>query len=157
MWRTTRSLNVLQNPLADLTLLLLAASPSIAVLFELTTLFILAAHHQAGDATSFRLVLRQVGCDAPQTGCTRRGVLIIVYLLLLLPLGHLGLSSTLTKRIGVPPFVSGELEKSAPAAGSTPRCLLVLAYVNLRLILTLPLLATTTDAASGGPSQPVGG
>ena len=133
---------VLQNPLADLTLLLLGGIAVIAVLFEFTTLFILAAHHQAGDATSFRLVLRQVGATLRKM-LHPQGLLIVVYLLLLLPLGHLGLSSTLTKKIGVPPFVSEELEKSASSSLLYTGFLLVLTYVNLRLILTLPLLATT--------------
>ncbi len=133
---------VLKNPLADITLLVLAAFAVLVVLCEFTTLFILAAHHQAGDSTSFRLVLRQVW------GTIRKmlhpqGLLIVLYLLLLLPLGHLGLSSTLTKQIGVPPFVSEELQKSTTSSLLYTGFLLVLTYLNLRLILTLPILATT--------------
>ena len=136
-------LNVLLNPLADLTLLILASVAVVAIVVELTTLFILAAHHQAGDSTSFRLVLRQVGWTIRKLAHPT-GVLIIVYLLLLLPLGQLGLSSTFTKHIGVPPFISGELHKSATTSGLYTALLVVLVYVNLRLILTLPLLATTS-------------
>ena len=72
-----------------------------------------------------------------------QGLLIVLYLLLLLPLGHLGLSSTLTKQIGVPPFVSEELQKSTTSSLLYTGFLLVLTYLNLRLILTLPILATT--------------
>ena len=82
--------------------------------------------------------------------CTPQGVLIVVYLLLLLPLAHFGLSSTLTKQIGVPPFVSEELFKSATTSWLYVGFLLVLAYVNLRLILTLPLLATTSATRVAG-------
>jgi glycerophosphoryl diester phosphodiesterase len=133
---------VLQNPLADLTLLVLALVAVLIVFTEFTTLFTLAAHHQQGDSTSFRLVLRQVWATIRKL-FHPQGLLIVVYLLLLLPLAHLGLSSTLTKKIGVPPFVSEELGKSASTSIAYVAILLVLAYVNLRLILTMPLLATT--------------
>jgi glycerophosphoryl diester phosphodiesterase len=136
-------LNVLLNPLADFTLLILASVAVVAIVIELTTLFVLADHHQLGDSTSFRLVLRQVGWTIRKLAHPT-GVLIIVYLLLLLPLGQLGMSSALTKRIGVPPFISGELHKSATTSGLYTALLVVLVYVNLRLILTLPLLATTS-------------
>jgi glycerophosphoryl diester phosphodiesterase len=134
---------VLSNPLADLTLLILACIAVLAVFCEFTTLFILAAHHQAGDSTSFRLVLRQMGRTLRKLW-SPGGVLILIYLLLLLPLAHFGLSSTLTKQIGVPPFVSEELFKSATTSWAYVAFLVVLAYVNLRLILTLPVLATTS-------------
>ena len=138
-----RIAHVLQNPLADITLLLLAGAAVLIVAAEFTTLFVLAAHHQAGDSTSFRLVLRQVWMTVRKL-FHPQGLLIVVYVLLLLPLGHLGLSSTLTKKIGVPPFVSEELMKSATSSLLYSGFLLVLLYLNLRLILTLPLLATTS-------------
>ena len=43
-----------------MTLLAIAIAAVIAIIAELATLFILASHHQSGDATSFHLVLRQV-------------------------------------------------------------------------------------------------
>lgn len=135
-------LTVLQNPLADVTLLVLAGVAVLAITVELTTLVILAGHHQAGDATSFRLVLRQLGWTLRKL-LHPQGLLVVVYLLLLLPLGQLGLSSALTKRVGVPPFISGELYKTAPTSVAYTALLIGLIYLNLRLILTLPVLATT--------------
>ncbi len=135
-------LTVLQNPVADITLFVLACAAVVAIVIELTTLFILSAHHQAGDSTSFRLVLRQLGRTLRKLVCPQ-GLLVVVYLLLLLPLGQLGLSSALTKRVGVPPFVSGELYKGATTSVVYTAFLILLIYLNLRLILTLPLLATT--------------
>src|SRR6187397_2165929 len=52
--------HVLRNPLADLTLLIIAIVAVIAIIGELVTLFILAAHHQSGNAISLRLVLWQL-------------------------------------------------------------------------------------------------
>ena len=134
--------NVVTNPLALLTLLVLAVVAAGSVLFEIVTLFILASHHQAGQDTSFRLVLRQVGRTFRKL-LHPQGLLVAVYLLLLLPLGQFGTTSTLTRKIAVPPFISDELAKSPTTAIVYTGIMLVLLYLNIRLVLTLPVLATT--------------
>ena len=48
--------HVLRNPFADVTLLVIAIVAVIATLAELVTLFILASHHQDGEASSLRLL-----------------------------------------------------------------------------------------------------
>ena len=138
-----RILHVLRNPLADVTLLIIAMIAVIAIIGELVTLYILASHHQSGNATSFRLVLWQLW-ETIKKLAHPQGLLMIVYLILLLPLGQLGLTSILTKKVAVPPFVSEELSKSLPSALLYSAVLLVISYLNLRLIFTLPLLGTTT-------------
>jgi glycerophosphoryl diester phosphodiesterase len=135
--------HVLRNPLADVTLLVIAIVAAIAIVAELATLYILASHHQARVATSFRLVLRQLW-ETIKKLAHLQGLLMIVYLILLLPLGQLGLTSILTKKVGVPPFISEELSKSPSTSLIYSAVLLVISYLNLRLIFTLPLLSTTT-------------
>jgi glycerophosphoryl diester phosphodiesterase len=90
--------HVLRNPLADVTLLVIAIVAVVTIMTELVTLFVLASHHQDGDATSFRLVLRQVWGTIKKL-VHPQGLLMIVYLILLLPLGHLGLTTILTKKV----------------------------------------------------------
>jgi glycerophosphoryl diester phosphodiesterase len=63
---------------------------------------------------------------------------------LLLPLGQLGLTAILTKKVAVPPFVSEELSKSGSGSLLYGAFLLVVFYLNVRLLFTLPLLGTTT-------------
>jgi glycerophosphoryl diester phosphodiesterase len=135
--------HVLRNPLADVTLLIIAIVAVIAIIAELVTLFILASHHQAGNAISLRLVLWQLW-EMIKKLVHLQGLLMIVYLILLLPLGQLGLTSILTKKVAVPPFVSEELSKSPSSSLLYSGVLLVISYLNLRLIFTLPLLGTTT-------------
>ncbi len=135
--------HVLRNPLADVTLLIIAIVTVIAIIGELVTLFILASHHQSGNAISLRLVLWQLW-EAITKLFHPQGLLMIVYLILLLPLGQLGLTSILTKKVAVPPFVSEELSKSPTSSLVYSAVLLVITYLNLRLIFTLPLLGTTT-------------
>ncbi len=138
-----RIAHVLTNPLADLTLIVLGAIAVLAVFCEFTLLFVLASQTQAGETPSLRSVFGQVWRTLRKL-FGPQGLLIVVYLLLLLPLGQFGLSSTLTKKIAVPPFVSGELMKSTSTSLMYSGVLLVLFYLNLRLVMTLPLLATTS-------------
>jgi glycerophosphoryl diester phosphodiesterase len=135
--------HVLRNPFADVTLLVIAIVAVIAILAELVTLFVLASHHQDGEETSLRLVLRQVWGTIKKLAHPQ-GLLMIIYLILLLPLGQLGLTSILTKNVAVPPFVSEELSKSPSMNLIYSAVLLLIGYLNLRLILTLPLLGTTS-------------
>ncbi len=135
--------HVLRNPLADITLLVIAIVAVIAILAELVTLFVLASHHQDGEATSLRLVLRQVWGTIKKLAHPQ-GLLMIIYLILLLPLGQLGLTSILTKKVAVPPFISEELSKSPSMNLLYSAVLLLIGYLNLRLILTLPVLGTTS-------------
>jgi glycerophosphoryl diester phosphodiesterase len=135
--------HVLRNPLADVTLLIIAIVAVIAIIAELVTLFILASHHQSGNAISIRLVLWQLW-EVIKKLVHPQGLLMIVYLILLLPLGQLGLTSILTKKVAVPPFVSEELSKSPSSSLLYSAVLLVISYLNLRLIFTLPLLGATT-------------
>jgi glycerophosphoryl diester phosphodiesterase len=102
--------HVLRNPLADVTLLTIAIVAVIAIFGELVILFVLASHHQGtgvpgAEATSLRLVLRQVWGTIKKL-FHPQGLLMMVYLILLLPLGQLGLTSILTKKVAVPPFIS---------------------------------------------------
>ena len=135
--------HVLRNPLADVTLLLIAVVAVVTIMAELITLFVVASHHQDGDATSFRLMLRQVW-ETIKKLVHPQGLLMVIYLILLLPLGQLGLTAILTKKVAVPPFVSEELTKSGSGSLLYGAFLLVVFYANVRLLFTLPLLGTTT-------------
>ena len=140
--------HVLRNPLADLTLLAIAIVAVVAIFGELVILFVLASHHQetgvpGAEATSLRLVLRQVWGTIKKL-FHPQGLLMIAYLILLLPLGQLGLTSILTKKVAVPPFISEELSKNPSQSLLYSGVLLIITYLNLRLIFTLPLLGTTS-------------
>lgn len=135
--------HVLGNPFADVTLLLIAIVAVIAIVAELAILFILASHDQSGETTSLRLVLWQLWETITKLAHPQ-GLLMIIYLILLLPLGQFGLTSILTKKVAVPPFISEELSKTPSSSLLYSAALLVISYLNLRLIFTLPVLATTT-------------
>lgn len=67
-------------------------------------------------------------------------LLLIPYLVLLVPLGQAGIGSVLSRWVAIPAFVSDELLKEPRNALIYAAVLLVLWWLNLRLILTVPLL-----------------
>jgi glycerophosphoryl diester phosphodiesterase len=142
--------------------LAIAVVAVIAIFGELVILFVLASHHQETGvpfdrrrpelveglrahegATSLRLVLHQVW-ETIKKLFHPQGLMMIVYLILLLPLGQLGLTSILTKKVAVPPFISEELSKNPSQSLLYSGVLLVITYLNLRLIFTVPLLGATS-------------
>lgn len=68
---------------------------------------------------------------------------LLCYLFLLLPLTGFGFTSTFTRGIAIPSFVSGELLKSASSTVALGAFLLVLAVLNVRLALTVPVFVLT--------------
>ena len=136
--------HVLRNPFADLTLLLIAGRRGCRDHGRAITLFVLASHHQDGDRHLVPARCSSQVWETIKKLVHPQGLLIIIYLILLLPLGQLGLTSILTKKVAVPPFVSEELSKSGTGSLLYGAFTLVVFYLNLRLILTLPLLGTTS-------------
>ena len=131
------------NPLIVAMIVTVAVILVAVALAELETIFILAEHHQTSGGTTAGRVLRQLrGTMRKLLGW--QSLLVIGYLLLLVPLAHFGLSATLTQRIAVPPFVSEELAKSEYSSVAYTLFQLVVAYLNLRLIFTIPLVSATT-------------
>lgn len=70
---------------------------------------------------------------------------LIGYLFVLVPLTGFGFTSVLTRGIAIPSFVSGELAKSPTSEAVFAAVLLVLAWVNIRLALTVPVFVLTSS------------
>ncbi|UOR01012.1 glycerophosphoryl diester phosphodiesterase membrane domain-containing protein [Leucobacter allii] len=68
---------------------------------------------------------------------------LLVYLFLLLPLTGFGFTSTVTRGIAIPPFISGELAKSPASSIALTLVLIALALLNVRLSLTVPVFVLT--------------
>lgn len=81
-----------------------------------------------------------------------RSLPLISYLFLLLPLSGFGFTSTLARGVAIPAFISGELLKSPSSTVALAIFLLLLAWLNLRLSLTLPIFVVSTGRAAGRTS-----
>jgi len=140
---TSTATTLLANPgsVALLVLLLLLA---VAALVVQSAIVAIAADGQQDDPTgalprpraiALAVARRLRALARPST------FLLLPYLLLLAPLGHVALGSVLTRWIAVPGFISGELTKSPGGTVAWIAISLVLWYVNLRLVLAVPFLA----------------
>ncbi|MCY7234534.1 glycerophosphodiester phosphodiesterase [Streptococcus dysgalactiae] len=68
-------------------------------------------------------------------------ILFVGYVLLTIPVLHLGLSSVITEKLYIPEFIVGELSKTVTTKYLLYVAFAFLFYLNLRLIYFLPLLA----------------
>ena len=73
-----------------------------------------------------------------------RSLPLLGYLFVLVPLSGFGFTSALTRGIAIPSFISGELMKSSATAIGFAVFLLVLAWLNVRFALTVPLFVLTS-------------
>ena len=65
----------------------------------------------------------------------------IVYFLITIPTINLGVKSVIAKNLFIPKFISNEIMKTTSGFIIWSLIMLILAYINLRLIFTLPLTA----------------
>lgn len=105
-----------------------------------------AKDHQA---ITFRTVVRDVANTA-QKLLRPSSFPLFIYLFVIVPLSGFGFASTLSQGITVPTFISGELMKSPATATIWLGFLLLLALLNLRFALALPIFVLTE--ATGGKS-----
>lgn len=73
---------------------------------------------------------------------------LVAYLFVLLPLTGFGFTTALAQSIAVPPFISGELMKGQVSAAAWIVLMIVLAVLNIRFSVTLPVFVLT-DATGG--------
>jgi glycerophosphoryl diester phosphodiesterase len=76
---------------------------------------------------------------------------LFCYLFFIVPLSGFGFASVLSQGIAVPSFISGELLKSPVTSAIWTGFMLLIALLNLRFALSLPVFALTT--ATGGRSM----
>ena len=69
----------------------------------------------------------------------------IVYFLITIPTINLGVKSVIAKNLFIPKFISNEIMKTTSGFIIWGLIMLILAYINLRLIFTLPLTAIADE------------
>lgn len=72
-----------------------------------------------------------------------QALLVLAYIILMIPLGNFGLTSTLFESLKIPDFIPAELSKSLMGRLSYWGAMGGLGYLNLRLIFFLPLLVSS--------------
>lgn len=129
---------VLTNPLALVMLVVLALLAIIAIYFELGFFFLVTQaflHKEPVVAkTIMTKLLKRVGAFL-----SFQLLFFLVYLVLLLPLASIGVQSMLTDSLRLPYFIADELFKSTSGTLLYVSVMLLVFYISMRLIFTLPI------------------
>ncbi len=134
----------LANPFADLLLLAIALLIAGLLYLEIAVLLVVAHRHQRGERVTLRAVVR----DAVGPAGSRRlrhpsTVLLIPYLLLVVPVGNVGLGLVLSQAVRIPDLVRGEVLSTVGGAIAYVVVIAVAVYLNLRLVFTVSVLVSS--------------
>ncbi|MGR4009431.1 glycerophosphoryl diester phosphodiesterase membrane domain-containing protein [Leucobacter sp. 1207-22] len=114
---------------------------------QLMLLIIMLARIRSGELLEMRPVLRQLGTAARKL-LRPSSAALFFYVLLVVPLSGFGFISTLSQGISIPHFVSGELLKSPTGSTIWYAFIFVLAFLNVRFALSMPIFVLS-DATGG--------
>ena len=114
---------------------------------QLMLLIIMLARIRSGESLEVRPVLRQLGTAARKL-LRPSSAALFFYVLLVVPLSGFGFISTLSQGISIPHFVSGELLKSPTGSTIWYAFIFVLAFLNVRFALSMPIFVLS-DATGG--------
>jgi len=110
----------------------------VALLIQAAVFTLAAAMQQSsGRMPAPRVLIRKVFTRLRELARPST-LLLIPYGFLIAPLGHAGLGSVLSNWLSVPNFIGGELSKTTGGAITYAVLLILVWYVNLRLILVVP-------------------
>lgn len=131
--------SVMSHPLSLLALLIFIMVFAFLFMLEMRTLISVIYLSRTDQHLSFKKVLRQsFGRLKDLSG--RNLLYFLLYLLLTLPVAGVLIGSTLTDGLYIPTFITGEFEKTTIGSIGLLVVQLVLIYLNLRLIYTVPNL-----------------
>lgn len=136
-----------QNPLGVAIVVLSLLLTVFAVLTQLAIFAVVARGREDGTDLRTRAIVSHLSRRLLVLVRRPSTLVLIPYLVLLLPLGHIGFGSALTRWVSIPSFVSDELMKSPTTMAIYFGFLFVLWWLNLRLVFALPLLALSELSA----------
>lgn len=138
------------GPGLPVTLLLIVVITLLAfwlISLQLALLIIALGRIRAGESLHLRVVAADLGHIAKKLVRPSSAPLVGL-LFFLMPLANFGFISVLTRAISVPAFITGELEKTATGTIALIVFFAVIAFLNLRFALALPIFALS-DATGG--------
>jgi glycerophosphoryl diester phosphodiesterase len=126
-------------PLADVLLLAIAVIALAALALQLSATVVMIDRQQSGLPTTVRTLASDT-LRALRKILHVQFPLLLVYLVLVIPLGGLGVASVLMPDSVIPQFVTREFMKTPIGALGCAAFVGVVTYLNLRLALVLPMM-----------------
>lgn len=139
---------VLRHPVAVALLAALTVVATSAVLLQHAAFVLLARELAAGRVPRLRDLTGQGARTVRRTIGPQLGLLAL-YVLVIAPLGGFALGASFVRALEVPPFIAGELQKTPLGTGVWLGAVVLLGYLNLRLLL-IPTFLLTTDRTPAG-------
>ena len=130
-------LTTLTNPLSLVALILFAIVFAFLFMLEMRTMIALIYLSRTDQHLSFKKVFRQSFGRLKDFSCWNL-LHFLFYMLLTLPVAGLFIGSTLTDGLYIPNFITGEFSKTTAGAIGLFIVQVLLIYLNLRLIYTVP-------------------
>ena len=133
-------LNILTNPYSFVILNILVLIVAFFMFIEFSILTFTIYGQLTDKQYSFRSIFYNAW-DKTKNLAGFQTLFFIVYFLITIPTINLGVKSILAKNLFVPKFISNEIMKTNSCLIIWGLIMIILAYINLRLIFTLPLTA----------------
>ena len=133
-------LNILTNPYSFVILNILVLIVAFFMFIEFSILTFTIYGQLTDKQYSFRSIFYNAW-DKTKNLAGFQTLFFIVYFLITIPTINLGVKSILAKNLFVPKFISNEIMKTNSGLIIWGLIMIILAYINLRLIFTLPLTA----------------
>ena len=133
-------LHILTNPYSFIILNLLILIVAFFMFIEFSILTFTIYLQLTDKKYSYRKILKNAW-NKTKNLAGFQTLFFIIYFIITIPTINLGVKSVLAKNLFIPKFISGEIMKTTSGFIIWGSIMIVFAYLNLRLIFTLPLTA----------------
>lgn len=133
-------LHILTNPYSFIILNLLILIVAFFMFIEFSILTFTIYGQLTDKKYSYRSILKNAW-NKTKNLAGFQTLFFIIYFIITIPTVNLGVKSVLAKNLFIPKFISGEIMKTNSGFIIWGSIMIVFAYINLRLIFTLPLTA----------------
>lgn len=131
-------LHIISTPINIIITLIFIFSFAFLMFIEFSFLTLLIYGHYKKETYSLKSIIRSASKTYRQLFGFQL-LFFIFYFILTMPLANLGMSSILTEGLYIPKFITGEIMKTPIGLGIYSLTMIILAFVNYRLILVMPL------------------
>ena len=133
-------LHILTNPYSFIILNLLILIVAFFMFIEFSILTFTIYGQLTDKKYSYRSILKNAW-NKTKNLAGFQTLFFIIYFIITIPTVNLGVKSVLAKNLFIPKFISGEIMKTNSGFIIWGSIMIIFAYINLRLIFTLPLTA----------------
>ena len=137
-------LHILTNPYSFIILNLLILIVAFFMFIEFSILTFTIYGQLTDKKYSYRKILKNAW-NKTKNLAGFQTLFFIIYFIITIPTVNLGVKSVLAKNLFIPKFISGEIMKTNSGFIIWGSIMIVFAYLNLRLIFTLPLTAVADE------------